>query len=141
MSLFHTPVPDRRASDRASGVVAEAFDLAPTMLRLRSQEHHIARPRHIVFWLLHEQKWSYARIGQAMGGFHHTTVLHGISAVERQRQSDSAYRDFTNELQARVYRANEAAREAARVKPLGRVDVLESRIAMLEAMLAISGKG
>lgn len=140
MSLFHTPIPDRRASDRVVGIVAEAFDLAPSMLRIRSQEHHIARPRQIVFWLLRQRNWAYTRIGQAMGGYNHTTVLHGICGVERQRQHDPSYRDFTNELQARVYRADEAAREAARVKPLGRVDVLETRIAMLEAMFAVSGR-
>lgn len=77
--------------------------------------------------------------GKALGGLHHTTVLHGIVAVESQLAACPDFRDTVLALQARSEQAEIAVRQAA-ARPLGRVDVLEARIASLEAMLALSGR-
>lgn len=139
MSVTRLITGDRRKVERVLGVIGDAYDLAPSLLLVRTNAHHISRPRMIAFWILRQRKWSLTRIGKALGGLHHTTVLHGIVAVESQLAACPDFRDTVLALQARSEQAEIAVRQAA-ARPLGRVDVLEARIASLEAMLALSGR-
>lgn len=138
MSASRLVIEDRRQVERILGVIGDAYDLVPRLLLARTNAHYISRPRMIAFWLLRQRKWSLPRIGKALGGLHHTTVLHGIQAVESQLAACPDFRDTVLALQARSEQAEIAVRQAA-ARPLGRVDVLEARIASLEAMLALSG--
>jgi len=69
--------------------VAARFDLQPAQLKQRTNARTIAYPRQIAMYLAKElTPASLPEIGRAFGGKHHTTVLHSINKIERDRQKD-----------------------------------------------------
>jgi chromosomal replication initiator protein len=47
-------------------------------------------PRQVAMYLVKEMtNASLPEIGRAFGGKHHTTVMHSIQKIEKQRQTDS----------------------------------------------------
>lgn len=69
--------------------VAERYQLQPAQLKQKTNAHHIAFPRQIAMYLIKEiTRASLPEIGRAFGGKHHTTVLHSIQKIERDRQKD-----------------------------------------------------
>jgi chromosomal replication initiator protein len=68
-------------------VTAEYFKLQVSQLKQKCNARHIAEPRQIAMYLVKELTGaSLPEIGRAFGGKHHTTVLHSIQKIERQRQ-------------------------------------------------------
>lgn len=58
-----------------------------------SRLKHIVRPRQLAFWVAHrDTDASLPDIGRAFGGRDHTTILHGIRAVEARMTPDLALR-------------------------------------------------
>ena len=131
---------DRKVADLVLADVAQVFDLAPALLRRATHEHAICRPRQIAFWLLRRKRWSLQRIGRAVGAYHHTTVLNGLRRVEQQRREDGEYRALTDSLAESVDRV-EGARMVPHGHQPGRIDVIESRLAVLESELARMAAG
>lgn len=69
--------------------VAERFSLQPSQLRQKTNARHIAYPRQIAMYLIKELTGaSLPEIGRFFGGKHHTTVLHSVQKIERQRLKD-----------------------------------------------------
>ncbi len=69
--------------------VADHFSVTPTILKQKSNAHHIVHPRQIAMYLVKDlTSASLPEIGRAFGGKHHTTVLHSIQKIERLRQTD-----------------------------------------------------
>jgi chromosomal replication initiator protein len=69
--------------------VAEHFSLQPSQLKLKTNEQKIVFPRQIAMYLAKDlTRASLPEIGRAFGGKHHTTVLHSIEKIEKQRQRD-----------------------------------------------------
>lgn len=70
---------------RAAAVLAEvaaAYVVDVNELHGPSREALVVEARHVAWWLLRRQGWSYAELGELTGGRHHTTVLHGVRRVE-----------------------------------------------------------
>lgn len=82
--------PERRVSiEIVVRAVAERFSLQPSQLKQKTNAHHISHPRQIAMYLAKELAGaSLPEIGRAMGGKHHTTVLHAVQKVETNRQKD-----------------------------------------------------
>jgi hypothetical protein len=77
--------------------------------------------RHLVMWIARQLGASNPHIAYYMGFECHTTVWHGISAAERRRAADEAYRDLTDRLltAARVQKSGISVAPAENaVKPL-----------------------
>jgi chromosomal replication initiator protein len=69
--------------------VGENFSLQPAQLKLKTNEQKIVFPRQIAMYLAKDlTRSSLPEIGRAFGGKHHTTVLHSIEKIEKQRQRD-----------------------------------------------------
>jgi chromosomal replication initiator protein len=69
--------------------VAEEFNLRPADLKARSNAKSIAYPRQVAMFLAKQLTGaSLPEIGRAFGGKHHTTVLHSVNKIERQRKTD-----------------------------------------------------
>jgi chromosomal replication initiator protein len=80
-------------------VVADRFQLQPSQLKAKSNQHQITYPRQIAMYLCKEMTTaSLPEIGRAFGGKHHTTVLHSIQKIERLRQSDPDLHRLINSL-------------------------------------------
>jgi chromosomal replication initiator protein len=69
--------------------VAERHNMQPQQLKQKSNERRIAFPRQIAMYLVKELTTaSLPEIGRAFGGKHHTTVLHSIHKIEKERHKN-----------------------------------------------------
>lgn len=81
--------PFTRPIHRITAAVASAFGLQPEDLRLRTNRRAIVRPRQVAMYLAKQAtKASLPEIGRAFAGKHHTTVLHAIRKIDRERHRD-----------------------------------------------------
>ncbi|MBL8242242.1 MAG: chromosomal replication initiator protein DnaA [Bryobacterales bacterium] len=70
--------------------VAEKFNLTPAQLKQKSNVQGIAYPRQIAMYLCKElTSASLPEIGRQFNGKHHTTVLHSVQKIDKQRQHDA----------------------------------------------------
>jgi chromosomal replication initiator protein len=85
-----THAQDRRVTiDSIQKAVAEKYGIKQSQLKEKSNTKTIVVPRQVAMYLVKELTTaSLPEIGRAFGGKHHTTVIHSIGKIERQRQSD-----------------------------------------------------
>ena len=83
-------VQDRRVTiDAIQKAVAEKFQVKQSQLKEKSNTKKIVYPRQVAMYLVKElTNASLPEIGRAFGGKHHTTVIHSIGKIERERQTD-----------------------------------------------------
>lgn len=83
--------PDKKPTiDAILRAVAERFSLQPGQLKQKTNAWNISRPRQIAMYVAKELTHaSLPEIGRAFGGKHHTTVLHSIQKIERERAGDA----------------------------------------------------
>ena len=83
-------VQDRRVSiDAIQKAVAERFQIKQSQLKERSNTKKVVYPRQVAMYLVKElTDASLPEIGRAFGGKHHTTVLHSINKIARDRNDD-----------------------------------------------------
>jgi chromosomal replication initiator protein len=101
-SLTHTPVSslmarqvlkhllekqERRITiDSIVKAVAEKYGIKPAQLREKSNRKEIVVPRQIAMYITKElTPASLPEIGRAFGGKHHTTVIHSIEKITKER--------------------------------------------------------
>jgi len=69
--------------------VADRYNLLPAQLKQKSNRREFALPRQVAMYITKELTTaSLPEIGRAFGGKHHTTVLHSIQKIARDRLSD-----------------------------------------------------
>jgi len=85
-----THAQDRRVTiDSIQKAVAEKYGIKQSQLKEKSNTKAIVVPRQVAMYLVKElTAASLPEIGRAFGGKHHTTVIHSITKIERQRQTD-----------------------------------------------------
>jgi chromosomal replication initiator protein len=83
-------VPDRRVSiDAIQKAVAERFQIKQSQLKERSNMRKVVYPRQVAMYLVKElTSASLPEIGRAFGGKHHTTVIHSINKIDKDRHHD-----------------------------------------------------
>jgi chromosomal replication initiator protein len=83
-------VQDRRVTmDSIQKAVAEHFQLKPSQLKEKSNTKKIVYPRQVAMYLVKElTSASLPEIGRAFGGKHHTTVIHSVNKIEKERHID-----------------------------------------------------
>ncbi len=85
------PGQERRVTmDSVLRAVAERFQLQPAQLKQKTNARNIAYPRQVAMYLIKElTQSSLPEIGRMFGGKHHTTVLHSVQKIDRERQRDA----------------------------------------------------
>ncbi len=79
--------------------VAEKFSMQPAQLKLKSNMRNIAYPRQVAMYLVKElTDSSLPEIGRAFGGKHHTTVLHSVQKIEREKTRDANLHKIINNV-------------------------------------------
>jgi len=69
--------------------VAERFQMQPHQLKQKSNRHQISYPRQVAMYLVKELTTaSLPEIGRVFGGKHHTTVLHSVQKIEKERHTN-----------------------------------------------------
>ena len=83
-------VQDRKVTiDAIQKAVAERFQIKQSQLKERSNTKKVVYPRQIAMYLVKElTDASLPEIGRAFGGKHHTTVLHSVNKIEKDRIND-----------------------------------------------------
>ena len=83
-------VQDRKITiDAILKAVAERFQIKPSQLKEKSNTQKVVRPRQVAMYLVKElTDASLPEIGRAFGGKHHTTVIHSIRKIEKERQAN-----------------------------------------------------
>ena len=85
--------------DSIQRAVAEEFELSPSQLRENTNARAITFPRQIAMYLCkHLTRASLPEIGRSLGGKHHTTVIHALNKIERQRQDDQELNRIIHKL-------------------------------------------
>ncbi len=86
-------------ADRILEAVARRFEITREDLIGRSRTYTINQARHIAMYLLRTlTNRSYAEIGKILGGRDHSTVLHGVSRVEKLLAMDAELRREVEDL-------------------------------------------
>jgi chromosomal replication initiator protein len=85
-----THAQDRRVTiDAIQKAVSDKSGIKQSQLKEKSNTKTIVGPRQVAMYLVKELTTaSLPEIGRAFGGKHHTTVIHSINKIERQRQPD-----------------------------------------------------
>src|SRR5260221_3732023 len=65
--------------------VGKRFGVTWEELLGRRRLGHIVNARQVAAWLMRQRGLSYPAIGRAVGGRDHTTAMHAVAAVERER--------------------------------------------------------
>jgi chromosomal replication initiator protein len=79
--------------------VAEQFGLRLPEIKAKNNSRQIVFPRQIAMYLAkHLTEASLPEIGRQFGGKHHTTVLHSIDKIDKQRQADKDLNRTLNKL-------------------------------------------
>jgi chromosomal replication initiator protein len=87
-NLLHAQ--ERRVTiDAIQKGVADKFAIKQSQLKEKSNAKAVVFPRQVAMYLVKElTAASLPEIGRAFGGKHHTTVMHSIEKIARQKQSD-----------------------------------------------------
>jgi chromosomal replication initiator protein len=85
--------------DAIQKAVAEQFGLRVLEIKAKSNSRAIVFPRQVAMYLAKQMtEASLPEIGRQFGGKHHTTVMHSISKIDEQRQSDKDLHRLLNKL-------------------------------------------
>jgi chromosomal replication initiator protein len=87
-NLLHAQ--ERRVTiDAIQKGVADKFAMKQSQLKEKSNAKAVVFPRQVAMYLVKElTAASLPEIGRAFGGKHHTTVMHSIEKIARQKQTD-----------------------------------------------------
>ncbi len=84
-------------------LVADYYNLTPYVLTGNSRNHQIVLARHVAMYLIRSTlDTSLKKIGQAFGGKDHSTVMSGISNVEKMLKTDTGMKQAITELKSRI---------------------------------------
>jgi chromosomal replication initiator protein len=79
--------------------VAEQFGLRLVEIKAKNNARAIVYPRQIAMYLAkHLTEASLPEIGRQFGGKHHTTVLHSVEKIEKQRATDKDLNRLLNKM-------------------------------------------
>ena len=88
--------------------VAQHYNLSVTDLLGRSRHKEVAMARQVAMYLAREETGaSLPKIGQALGGRDHTTVLYGSDKISNQIETDDALRRDLIAIRERMYRESD----------------------------------
>ncbi|MFA6493120.1 MAG: DnaA/Hda family protein, partial [Patescibacteria group bacterium] len=73
------------SSEKIIKIVGEFFKIDPTELVSEKRNKELVWPRQIIMYLLrHEMNLSYPKIGHQLNKKDHTTIMHGVSKIEKE---------------------------------------------------------
>lgn len=79
--------------------VAKYFDIDPKLLKDSTRKKDVVAIRQICMYVLKEvTDISLPKIGEAMGGRHHSTVMYAEEEVKKKMEEDEAYKNKVNDI-------------------------------------------
>jgi len=102
--LLQTPRRQTLSPDKIVEIVARYYQVPAEQLRGKARDRQIVLPRQVAMYLMREETEApLLRIGAALGGRDHSTVLHGCEKIEREMQADDDLRREVNSVREMLY--------------------------------------
>ena len=103
-NILYNPRRQSLSPDRIVEHVARYYGVPSDQLRGKARDKQIVLPRQIAMYLMREETESpLMRIGEALGGRDHSTVLHGCEKIEREMAENDEFRRDINSLREQLY--------------------------------------
>jgi chromosomal replication initiator protein len=103
-NLLYNPRRQALSPERIVEAVAKYYSVPVEQLRGKARDRQIVTPRQIAMYLMREETEApLLRIGEALGGRDHSTVLHGCEKIERELAENDDFRRDISALRELLY--------------------------------------
>jgi chromosomal replication initiator protein len=103
-NILYNPRRQSLSPERIVETVAKYYGVPSDQLRGKARDKQIVLPRQIAMYLMREETEApLLRIGEALGGRDHSTVLHGCEKIEREMSENDDFRRDINSLRELLY--------------------------------------
>ncbi len=103
-NILYNPKRSAVTPEKIVETVARYYSVEAELLRGKARDKQIVKPRQVAMYLMREETDApLLRIGEALGGRDHSTVLHGCEKIERQLGEDEEFRHEVNSLREMLY--------------------------------------
>jgi chromosomal replication initiator protein len=103
-NILYNPRRQSLSPERIVETVAKYYGVPSDQLRGKARDKQIVLPRQIAMYLMREETEApLLRIGEALGGRDHSTILHGCEKIEREMGENDDFRRDINSLRELLY--------------------------------------
>ncbi len=103
-SILQAPRRQNLSPEKIVEVVARYYQVPIEQLRGKARDKQIVLPRQVAMYLMREETEApLLRIGAALGGRDHSTVLHGCEKIEREMSESDDFRREVGSLRESLY--------------------------------------
>ncbi len=103
-NILYNPRQKTLSPDKIVDAVARYYGVPVEQLRGKARDKQIVLPRQIAMYLMREETEApLLRIGEALGGRDHSTVLHGCEKIEREMADNDDFRRDVGALRELLY--------------------------------------
>ncbi|MBI2773059.1 MAG: chromosomal replication initiator protein DnaA [Chloroflexi bacterium] len=102
--LLQNPRKQTLAPEKIVEIVARYYQVPVEQLRGKARDKQIVLPRQVAMYLMREETEApLLRIGAALGGRDHSTVLHGCDKIEREMADSDDFRREVSSIREMLY--------------------------------------
>ncbi len=102
--ILQSPRRQTLSPEKIVEIVARYYQVPVDQLRGKARDKQIVLPRQVAMYLMREETEApLLRIGAALGGRDHSTVLHGCDKIEREMQESDDFRREVSSLREMLY--------------------------------------
>jgi chromosomal replication initiator protein len=103
-NILQAPRRQNLSPEKIVEVVARYYQVPIDQLRGKARDKQIVLPRQVAMYLMREETEApLLRIGAALGGRDHSTVLHGCEKIEREMSESDDFRREVGSLREMLY--------------------------------------
>jgi chromosomal replication initiator protein len=103
-NILYNPKRQSVTPEKIVEAVARYYGLESDLLRGKARDKQIVLPRQVAMYLMREETDApLLRIGEALGGRDHSTVLHGCEKIERELGENDDFRREISALREMLY--------------------------------------
>ncbi len=103
-NILYNPRRQSLSPEQVVQTVARHYNVPIEQLRGKARDRQIVLPRQIAMYLMREETEApLMRIGEALGGRDHSTVLHGCDKIEREMAENDDFRRDIGALRELLY--------------------------------------
>ncbi len=102
--ILQSPRRQALAPEKIVEIVARYYQVPVDQLRGKARDKQIVLPRQVAMYLMREETEApLLRIGAALGGRDHSTVLHGCEKIEREMEGSDDFRREVSAIREMLY--------------------------------------
>jgi len=103
-NILQAPRRQTLAPEKIVEIVARYYQVPVEQLRGKARDRQIVLPRQVAMFLMREETEApLLRIGAALGGRDHSTVLHGCEKIEREMEGSDDFRREVSAIRELLY--------------------------------------